>query len=391
MEREVLWRMAPHIIWPLRFVLPHHSGPAAGVAAAARALPLRPYRRPQPAAADPLRGPRARRGRQAAGCRNRYNRRLSIPIAGSTTRASSCSTARDAAERGADIRHPHARGRDPRRPTVSGTLTVEDTRRCARSDRHARARSSTPAGPWVADVLTRPVPASNAPAKVRLVQGTHIVVRRLFAHDRAYFFQNADGRIIFAIPYEHDFTLIGTTDRDYRRRSGRRKASAGGDRLPLRLRPANIFAQPIDARRRGLDLFRRASALRRRRHEAQAATRDYVLELDAPGGGAPLLSIFGGKITTYRRLAEAALRQARRRICAAPGQERLDRGCAAARRRLPGRRLRGARRGLIRQLSVPGRRRHADRLARAYGTRATRLARRCAIAGRSRPSPSAPT
>ena len=100
----------------------------------------------------------------------------------------------------------------------------------------------------------------NARAKVRLVQGSHIVVRKLYDHDRAYMFQNADGRIIFVIPYQDDFTLIGTTDRDY-----------DGDPAKVKATPEEIeylcaaaseyLAKPGDAGGRGLDLFRRATAL----------------------------------------------------------------------------------------------------------------------------------
>ena len=95
---------------------------------------------------------------------------------------------------------------------------------------------------------------------MRLVQGSHIVVRRLYDHDRCYMFQNADGRIIFAIPYERDFTLIGTTDRDYEGDPAEVRASHGGDRLSLR-RGERIFHPRGDARRRRLELFGRAPAL----------------------------------------------------------------------------------------------------------------------------------
>jgi glycerol-3-phosphate dehydrogenase len=147
---------------------------------------------------------------------------------------------------------------------------------------------------------------ANAPAAVRLVQGSHIVVPRLFDHESCYIFQNGDGRIFFAIPYETDFTLIGTTDQDFT-----------GD-------PTGITASDveIDYLCRGISDYLRKpvtadmvvwtySGVRPLYDDgataAQEATRDYVLKLDAPAGTPALLSVFGGKITTYRRLAESAL------------------------------------------------------------------------------------
>ena len=141
---------------------------------------------------------------------------------------------------------------------------------------------------------------------VRLVQGSHIVVKKKFADPRAYFFQNPDGRIMFAIPYEDDFTLIGTTDRDY-----------DGDPREVRISDEEIaylctsaseyFAEPVEKS----DIVWTYSGVRPLfddgASKAQEATRDYVLKLEDGAGQAPLLNIFGGKLTTYRRLAESAL------------------------------------------------------------------------------------
>ena len=161
------------------------------------------------------------------------------------------------------------------------------------------------AGPWVSDVV-RTVAGLDVPAPVRLVKGSHIVVDRLFDHDRAYFFQNGDGRICFAIPYERDFTLIGTTDEDY---SGdpstvaideaetRYLLDAVNTYLKRPVIPAAIRWSYAGVR----PLYDDGAS------KAQEATRDYVLRLDGGPGEAPLLSVFGGKITTFRRLAEEAL------------------------------------------------------------------------------------
>jgi glycerol-3-phosphate dehydrogenase len=158
-------------------------------------------------------------------------------------------------------------------------------------------------GPWVGEVIAG-VLHINSSEKVRLVRGSHIVTRRLFEHDRAYIFQGGDGRVVFAIPYETDFTLIGTTDRDH---DGPPEAAACTPEEADYLRAAagEYFRAPIAAE----DVVWTYSGVRPLYDDgaksATAATRDYVLSLDA--AGAPLLNVFGGKITTYRRLAEAAL------------------------------------------------------------------------------------
>jgi glycerol-3-phosphate dehydrogenase len=141
---------------------------------------------------------------------------------------------------------------------------------------------------------------------VRLVQGSHIVVRKKYDDPRAYFFQHKDGRIIFAIPYEDDFTLIGTTDQDYVGDPREAKIS-DAETDYLCAAASEYFAEPV-ARK---DIVWTYSAVRPLYDDgaskAQEATRDYVLKSDAPDGQAAIVNIFGGKITTYRRLAESML------------------------------------------------------------------------------------
>ncbi len=167
-----------------------------------------------------------------------------------------------------------------------------------------RARALVNAGgPWVEDVI-RNVARINSSEGVRLVRGSHIVTKRLFDHDRCYFFQGADGRIIFAIPYEQDFTLIGTTDKDHK---GAPKDAhcTEEERDYLLAFASQYFAKPVTRD----DVVWTYSGVRPLYNDgaksATAATRDYVLKLDE--NGPPLLNVFGGKITTYRRLAESAL------------------------------------------------------------------------------------
>ncbi len=158
-------------------------------------------------------------------------------------------------------------------------------------------------GPWVEDII-RNVAHINSTEGVRLVRGSHIVTKRLYDHDKCYFFQGEDGRIIFAIPYEQDFTLIGTTDIDHKGPPGSAECTPE-ERDYLLAFASSYFAKPITA----ADVVWTYSGVRPLYNDgaksATAATRDYVLSLDP--SGAPMLNVFGGKITTYRRLAEHAL------------------------------------------------------------------------------------
>src|SRR5690606_9363095 len=146
----------------------------------------------------------------------------------------------------------------------------------------------------------------DALEQVRLVKGSHIVTRSLFDHDRAYIFQNSDGRVVFAIPYEREFTLIGTTDVDFI--GDPAQAAITDGETDYLCRAVNGYFERQIGRD---DIIHTYSGVRPLfddgTREAQAATRDYVIGLDAAVDRAPLLNIFGGKITTYRRLAEAAL------------------------------------------------------------------------------------
>ena len=160
------------------------------------------------------------------------------------------------------------------------------------------------AGPWVDQVLSGPLGRSDK-RNVRLVQGSHIVVRRKYDRPRAFIFQNADGRIIFAIPYERDFTLIGTTDRDFVGDPGD-AAISESETDYLCGAASEYFAEPV----RREDIVWSYSGVRPLFDDgasaAQEATRDYVLKEEG-GDGAPAINVFGGKITTCRRLAESML------------------------------------------------------------------------------------
>jgi glycerol-3-phosphate dehydrogenase len=365
-EREILWQIAPHIIRPLRFVLPHHAGLRPSWLLRLGLFlydhiggrKLLPATRSVDLAHDevgkPLVAGRFTKGFEYSDCFVDDARLVVL-------------TARDAANRGADIR-TRTRAVEIRQSDAIWHVTVEDSLSGERSTIVARALVNA-AGPWVEDVLASGA-GVNARAKVRLVQGSHIVVPKLYAHDRAYMFQNSDGRIVFVIPYQDDFTLIGTTDRDYHGDPALVKASAQeiaylcdsvSEYLAHPVKPEDVVWTYAGVR----PLYDDGAS------EAKAATRDYVFELDTPGG-APLLSIYGGKITTYRRLAEQALERLSPYLRSAKAREGWT-----AKFPLPGGDLDVS---AIAALTAELQRSypylsaaHASRLAHAYGTAASRI------------------
>ncbi len=293
-EREKLWAIAPHIVWPMRFVLPWVRG-------------LRPRwllrlglflydhigaRKLLPATQT------IRLDRHAAG----------VPLKDEFIHGfvySDCwvddarlvvLNARDAADKGATV------------------LTRCPAEKIERTD--AGWRISTPrgefsaraiinaAGPAVLDVLHRG--GEPAHRSIRLVRGSHIVVRKLFDHPNPYFFQLPDGRIFFAIPYEQDFTLIGTTDRDHT--GGLDAITASEEEIAYLCEGANrFFKQAITP----ADVIWSYAGVRPLVDDGsgkpEAATRGYRFDTSDTEAGAPLISVFGGKITTYRMLAQEAV------------------------------------------------------------------------------------
>ena len=295
-EREVLLRSAPHIIWPLRFVLPHHQGlrPRALIRLGlflydhlgGRKIlpPTRSVNLRTDVTGEPLK-PEFTRGYEYSDCWVEDSRLVVL-------------NARDAAQRGATIR-TQTKVASARRVSGIWALTLDNEEII-----HAKALVNA-GGPWVSQVLGDVV-GRNDPDRIRMVKGSHIVVDRLYDHDRCYIFQNADGRICFLIPYERNYTLIGTTDEDHTGEpTAPRISEAETDYL---LAAASDYLKKPVTRA----TLRWAYAGIRPLYDdgaskAQEATRDYVLKLDHPPGEAPLLSVFGGKITTFRKLAEAAM------------------------------------------------------------------------------------
>lgn len=299
MEREILWANAPHIIWPLRFVLPHHKG-------------MRPawFLRLGLFIYDHLGGRKLLPATTTIDMTSDVSGKPLKPLFSKGFEYSDCwvddarlvvLNAMDAAARGAVVQ-TRTRVAAARRENGIWTVTVESGSR----QQSVKARMLVnAAGPWVDQVIGQALGKNNA-HNVRLVQGSHIIVPKIFEHDHCYIFQNADNRIIFAIPYERDYTLIGTTDQDYL-----------GDPANVEISTPEIeylcgaaseyFAKPVLPS----DVVWTYSGVRPLfddgASKAQEATRDYVLKIDGDAQTAAVLNIFGGKITTYRRLAEHVL------------------------------------------------------------------------------------
>ncbi|GAA4035629.1 glycerol-3-phosphate dehydrogenase [Parerythrobacter jejuensis] len=299
-ERERLLALAPHIIWPLRFVLPHDSGlrPAWMLRLGlflydhlgGRKLlpPTRTIDLRQPPHGQFLQD-RLVKGFEYSDCWVEDSRLVVL-------------NAMDAKEHGADIAvQTECTGLERDGQQWSATLKGTDEPEFSIT---AKAVVNA-AGPWVDSVLNTANPGRNH-ANLRLVKGSHLIVPRLYPEDHCYIFQNRDDRIVFAIPYERDFTLLGTTDESFEGdpnhieisdQEARYICDAINEYLQVPVNPSDAVSTYSGVRPLYDDKASSNSTI----------TRDYVFEVDAPDGAAPILSIFGGKITTYRKLAEHAL------------------------------------------------------------------------------------
>ncbi|NHQ85474.1 glycerol-3-phosphate dehydrogenase [Iodobacter sp. HSC-16F04] len=295
-EREVLLDLAPHIIWPLRFVMPHDpTGRPKWLIRTGLFL----Y--------DHLASRKVLRGTESI----RFDSHASgQPLKAGYSHGFAYSdgwvqdarlvvlNVMDAAERGAVV-HTQTACVAAKRENGVWHCTLQG----ANGVQQVKARTVVnAAGAWVESVLKNVVGQKSAHA-LRLVKGSHIVVKKLFDHPDAYIFQNPDKRIIFAIPYEKDFTLIGTTDVEYHADPAR--VSIDHDEISYLCQMSNrYFEQQISPN----DVVATFSGVRPLLDDASgnaaSVTRDYSLEFDPAEG---LLSVFGGKITTYRKLAEQAV------------------------------------------------------------------------------------
>ena len=301
MEREVLLRAAPHIIWPLRFVLPHHKDlrPAWLIRlglflydhlGGRKLLPAtKTLTRKKSSVFKPLKEHFVK-GFEYSDCWVEDARLVAL-------------NAIDAKARGAEI------------------LTRTECTSLEKSDRHWTATLRldgredvtvsakaviNAAGPWVDHIIGQAGTQSNAP-NVRLVKGSHIIVPKMFDDTRCFIFQAGDGRIIFAIPYEDGkFTMIGTTDLPYEDDLDAVEASqqeidylcdVSNEYFEQQISPSDVVSTFSGVR----PLFEDQA------EDASSVTRDYVLKVQH-ADTAPMLSVIGGKITTYRKLAEDALK-----------------------------------------------------------------------------------
>lgn len=300
-EREVLWAIAPHIIWPLRFVLPESpdSRPAwllrlglflyDHIGGRKRLPPTRALDLRRDIAGAALK-PSMTKGFEYSDCWVMDARLVVL-------------NARDAAARGAKILTRTEVVSLARRDGAF-LVTLKDGATGLEHQVGARLVVNA-AGPWVDQVLNR---VAEEPPRhhVRLVQGSHIVVRKLYPHDRCYIFQNRDGRVIFAIPYESDFTLIGTTDRDYAGDPAK-VAISEDEKDYLCAAASEYFREPVTRDQIVWSYSGVRPLFDDGASKAQETTREYVLRLEGDAGSGALLNVFGGKITTYRHLAEGAL------------------------------------------------------------------------------------
>ncbi|MFU7528377.1 glycerol-3-phosphate dehydrogenase [Qipengyuania sp. ASV99] len=356
-ERERLLRIAPHIIWPLRFVLPHDKGlrpkwmlrlglflydhiGGRKLLPPTRTVDLRA------APHGEVLEDRLTTGFEYSDCWVEDSRLVVLNCV-------------DAKERGADIRtRTECVGLDRRKDVWIATLRTPD----GAEDRITASKVVNAAGPWVDQVLGRALP-SERHENLRLVKGSHLIFPRLFDHDRCYIFQNRDNRIVFAIPYEQDFTLVGTTDVlfegdpsgiDITAEEACYICDAVNEYLRVDVSPDQAVASYAGVR----PLYEDKAA------SNSTVTRDYQFELD--DDGPPILSIFGGKLTTYRKLAEHALEKLG-----------IDGASWTADAMLPGGSLDEdtdlVASGLMKYESVRLTQRTAVRLAKAYGWIAYRI------------------
>ncbi|SDY90900.1 glycerol-3-phosphate dehydrogenase [Citreimonas salinaria] len=321
-ERETLLRAMPHIAWPMRFVLPYHRDMRFESTTPTSKLltlfmPWMKGRRPAWLIRlglflyDNLGGRKILPGTttvslkgtpEGAPLDDRFEKAFEYSDCWVEDSRLVVLNARDAEARGAAIM-TRTKVLSAAREGDLWRIETEDTQTGHRAMYFARMLVNA-GGPWVGDIIQTRMRV-NSTEGVRLVRGSHIVTKRLYDHDKCYFFQGTDGRIIFAIPYEEDFTLIGTTDAEHEDPSQKPVATEAEQDYLLDF--ANGYFKHKLGRH---DIVWTYSGVRPLYDDSSSsatqATRDYTLKVDA-SGGAPVLNVFGGKITTYRRLAESAL------------------------------------------------------------------------------------
>jgi glycerol-3-phosphate dehydrogenase len=311
-EREVLLRSAPHVVWPTRFVLPHspQDRPAWMIRLGLFLYDHIGGRRTLPGcrALDLTRDP------EGAALRPRYVKGFEYPDCCADDARLAILAALDASERGARIL-TRTLVESARRDGGLWRATVVDAASGERREIVARALVNA-GGPWVDQVIGR-VEGARTKFAVKLVKGSHVVTPKFFDGPQAYLVQNHDRRVIFVIPYQGDLALIGTTDIPFA--GAPETVAADEEEIAYLLAAVAGYFRNAPKREDVIEAWAGVRPLFDDGHgDPSAVTRDYVLELDA-AGGAPLLNVFGGKITTFRRLAEHALQKLKPYFPAASG------------------------------------------------------------------------
>lgn len=299
-EREVLLKKAPHLIEPLRFVLPHqpHLRPTWMIRAG---LWLYDWLSP----------------RSVLPGSSSYKPALGNPLKTSINKVFEYSDCRvddarlvianlQAAEQHGAVVMARTQCVSAKREQGGWRVELEDSLSGARREVFAKALVNA-AGPWAQQFIEDHL-QQQSPQSIRLIKGSHLVVPKMYEGDQAYILQNDDQRIVFVIPYYDDFTMIGTTDKVY---EGNPSDVAMDDEERRYL--LNIVNHHFDKPIAANDIVWDWSGVRPlcddESDSPSAMTRDYTLNVSSEQGGAPLLSVFGGKITTYRKLAKAAMKQ----------------------------------------------------------------------------------
>ncbi len=296
-EREVLLKNAPHIIAPLRFQLPHrpHLRPAWMIRAGL-------FLYDNLAKRDTLERSKSLKFDSNSPLKSEMKKGFEYSDAAVHDARLVICNALLAKEKGADIR-VRTRCVKALRDTQGWCVTLKD-----KHDKEVNVQAKAvvnAAGPWVTSLFDDAL-VEKSPKSIRLVKGSHIIVPRIHQQPQAYILQNEDGRIVFVIPYEDDFSLIGTTDVDYEGNPS--EVAIDEDEINYLVNVTNQhFKQQISAD----DVVGTYSGVRPLLNDesdsAQAVTRDYTFEVTTEDTDYPLLSVFGGKITTYRKLSEAAV------------------------------------------------------------------------------------
>jgi glycerol-3-phosphate dehydrogenase len=360
-EREVLLRTAPHVVRPMRFALPPTPGPRS-------ALLLRfglflydrlgsrkilPPTKTIDLSRTPVGDPLKRGYRFAFEYSDCWVDDARLVVL----------AAIDAAERGASVRTRTRLVRADRGAEHWDLVLNQRGRRDTATTR-VLVNATGPWAPQVAETVLR-VPLKKP---MRLVKGSHIVVRRRFDHDRGYLFQTADKRVVFALPFGRDFTLIGTTDVNFL--GDVNSPAPTSDEVNYLCKAVNVYFRDVVMPDEIIWSFSGVRSLQDDGHGSpEDVTRDYALVLDHGRNAAPLMTVYGGKITTFRRLGEQAVARLSHFFKAGPpwtqssplpgGEfpfDKFDEMISQLRERWP-------------FVTEP----HARRLATAYGLRAARV------------------